>query len=625
MFIDFVYELLIVGSDPTDVTPSFDSDSESDDDFETPPEEMIEENKGVSIIETKKGVSLNEVVNMLENGEESDGCEVQTVVEGMATNETRLSNVNVKEEISPVVADYSITDREESTELKVDTQQFEDIKPKVVNELFLQQYLANSLYQEYTTMMGCQTACHNEEKYYLMLTENKERVVRRDIRNQQTSEKVETSAVRNDEEECVTNEAVISDDKEAVISDDNEAVISDDNEAVISDDKMNELGKDDEIKREEVELNRTLLEDTKPQQHTMYEQYLANSVCQSYQLLMEHKRLNDHEEAYQCIEAKKIIQDNEQTLSSHDEKEDASHISTSKNETRIENRMEENNGTGEIKENAIPDTIDAVPDTTDAVPDTTDAINDTTDAVPDTTDAVPDTTDAVPDTTDAVPDTTDDTTGVISDTIDAVPDIIDDTTDAVPDTTDATDINLPTLTDTTDAVPDATDDTTDIITDTTDTVDILLTLTDTKVAETTLIYNDTGVNTDATPTLTDVATNTQTITNYDISTNTVIIETKDTECLANIECSHAYVNTDISAFELLKQVHSNEKFLRMEEELRLKTIELNDEKSKRMVNDNLVSILQSDITSIQQRNIDESTTRIRMNGEIAELKVMKLL
>ena len=133
--------------------------------------------------------------------------------------------------------------------------------------------------------------------------------------------------------------------------------------------------------------------------------------------------------------------------------------------------------------------------------------------------------------------------------------------------------------------------------------------------------SDLGTNTEATPTLADVAINTNTTTSMDTSTNTNIITTTDSETLATVECSDCSCNTDLSVFELLKHVHRNEKYLRMEEELKLKLIEYNEEKSKRMVNDNLVAILQSDIVSLQQRNAEESTNRIRMDGEIAELKV----
>ena len=131
---------------------------------------------------------------------------------------------------------------------------------------------------------------------------------------------------------------------------------------------------------------------------------------------------------------------------------------------------------------------------------------------------------------------------------------------------------------------------------------------------------DFGVNTEATPTL-DSGVITEAISTSDFATNTDCIPTKDSECLACIESHDESVNTDVSMFQLLKQVQSAEKFVQMREELREKTFQLNEEKSKRMVNENLVSILQSDITSLQQRNVSESTTRIRMDGEIAELKV----
>ena len=133
--------------------------------------------------------------------------------------------------------------------------------------------------------------------------------------------------------------------------------------------------------------------------------------------------------------------------------------------------------------------------------------------------------------------------------------------------------------------------------------------------------SDLGTNTEATPTLADIAINTNNISSMDISTNTDAITTVDTEALATVECSDSSCNTDLTVFEILKQVHRNEKYLHLEQELKLRLIECNEEKSKRMVNDNLIAIFQSDIVSLQQRNVEESTNRIRMDGEIAELKV----
>ena len=49
--------------------------------------------------------------------------------------------------------------------------------------------------------------------------------------------------------------------------------------------------------------------------------------------------------------------------------------------------------------------------------------------------------------------------------------------------------------------------------------------------------------------------------------------------------------------------------------------ELNQERSQRLVNDQLVKILENDLTSLQQRNVKEVSERLKLENEISDLKV----
>ena len=49
--------------------------------------------------------------------------------------------------------------------------------------------------------------------------------------------------------------------------------------------------------------------------------------------------------------------------------------------------------------------------------------------------------------------------------------------------------------------------------------------------------------------------------------------------------------------------------------------ELNQERSQRLVNDQLVKILENDLTSLQQRNVMEVSERLKLENEISDLKV----
>ena len=154
---------------------------------------------------------------------------------------------------------------------------------------------------------------------------------------------------------------------------------------------------------------------------------------------------------------------------------------------------------------------------------------------------------------------------------------------------------------------------------------------------------DCGVNTDSVEVF-DQASNTPVVETQQQSANTDQMETSDhftnteietedrTMCTDRTETSEEATlvkpvvqekgaNTELSAFELLKRVHSMEKLERLESETKIMALELNEEKSKRMVGDSLVQMLQSEIVELRQSNASETTSRLRLETEVASVKV----
>lgn len=97
--------------------------------------------------------------------------------------------------------------------------------------------------------------------------------------------------------------------------------------------------------------------------------------------------------------------------------------------------------------------------------------------------------------------------------------------------------------------------------------------------------------------------------------------TVDIGVQASVLLSDIGVNTDLKAYEFWEHVNETQKSVAKEERYQQLLGELNNEKSQRMVNDHLVKILQSDVTDLQQKNVAEATTRLRLESEIADLKV----
>lgn len=99
------------------------------------------------------------------------------------------------------------------------------------------------------------------------------------------------------------------------------------------------------------------------------------------------------------------------------------------------------------------------------------------------------------------------------------------------------------------------------------------------------------------------------------------VETSDVAVLAKPIMEEKVMNTELSAFELLKRVHSTEKLERLEAASKTMAAELNEEKSKRMVGDRLVQMMQSELTELRQSNATEMTSRLRQENELTSLKV----
>ena len=53
-------------------------------------------------------------------------------------------------------------------------------------------------------------------------------------------------------------------------------------------------------------------------------------------------------------------------------------------------------------------------------------------------------------------------------------------------------------------------------------------------------------------------------------------------------------------------------------------LERNEAKSQQMVAEELARIVQSELVELRQRNIAEATTRVRLENQLGELKVVKI-
>ena len=95
-----------------------------------------------------------------------------------------------------------------------------------------------------------------------------------------------------------------------------------------------------------------------------------------------------------------------------------------------------------------------------------------------------------------------------------------------------------------------------------------------------------------------------------VSTTTESVLTQDVAC-----------NTELSCYELMERVRETELFQKLQDERKAAMSQMNEEKSQRMVAEQLVKIVQSDLSSLRQKSVSETTTRLRLENELGDVKV----
>jgi len=118
------------------------------------------------------------------------------------------------------------------------------------------------------------------------------------------------------------------------------------------------------------------------------------------------------------------------------------------------------------------------------------------------------------------------------------------------------------------------------------------------------------IHTQTEVTQTNEAATNMTIDVQSVSTTTEAVLTQDVEC-----------STELSCYELMERVRETEMFKKLQEEHKATLREMNEEKSKRLVSEQLIKIVQSDMSSIRQRSVAETTTRLRLENELGDVKV----
>ena len=129
------------------------------------------------------------------------------------------------------------------------------------------------------------------------------------------------------------------------------------------------------------------------------------------------------------------------------------------------------------------------------------------------------------------------------------------------------------------------------------------------------VSNQTEVNISATCTQTE-ATHTN-----EVATNTAIDVRSVSAATEAIPTQDVESNTDLSCYELMERVRETEMFRKLQEEHKAALRQMNEEKSQRMVSEELIKIVQSDMSSIRQRSVLETTTRLRLENELGDVKV----
>ncbi|XP_003383424.1 PREDICTED: titin-like [Amphimedon queenslandica] len=119
----------------------------------------------------------------------------------------------------------------------------------------------------------------------------------------------------------------------------------------------------------------------------------------------------------------------------------------------------------------------------------------------------------------------------------------------------------------------------------------------------------------------DKCVNTDLILNTDIESQTDILTTSESSNQTiNPILVDSSTNTTIDINELMQLANIGRERREREESIQSVMAELNQERSQRLVNDQLVKILETDVTALQQRNVTELSERLKLENEISDLK-----
>ena len=105
------------------------------------------------------------------------------------------------------------------------------------------------------------------------------------------------------------------------------------------------------------------------------------------------------------------------------------------------------------------------------------------------------------------------------------------------------------------------------------------------------------------------------------STNTLIDVQSVSTTTESVLSQDVACNTELSCYELMERVRETELFQKLQDERKTAMSQMNEEKSQRMVAEQLVKIVQSDLSSLRQKSVSETTTRLRLENELGDVKV----
>ena len=160
---------------------------------------------------------------------------------------------------------------------------------------------------------------------------------------------------------------------------------------------------------------------------------------------------------------------------------------------------------------------------------------------------------------------------------------------------------------TTDSVCVQTDNSTNLLDASVNTV----TVTTTNSFTNTITITDNAATNTITIVTTDGATNTEVVELVDMETNTTLKTTTD----AIVQTEKLLMSRSQSEYETL--IDKYKKYIEA-----LKT-EVTQEKSQRLVAEQMVTIVQSEVESLRQRNIDLTSKQIKVENELSETKVQQ--